>query len=64
MTEAIDRAISTRDVFALRQIAQTAPHERSLMLQLIADILEDQPSLRITEMGVADLPTAGLPHSA
>jgi len=56
MSEAIDRAITNRDVFALRQIAETAPRERSLMLQLIADILEDQPSLRITQVGLADMP--------
>jgi hypothetical protein len=56
MSEAIDRAISNRDVLALRQIAESAPRERSLMLQLIADILEDQPGLRITEVGLADMP--------
>ena len=55
MPEAIDRAISSRDVLALRQIAETSPRERSLMLQLIADILEDQPSLRITDIGLADM---------
>jgi len=55
MSEAIDRAITNRDVLALRQIAETSPRERSLMLQLIADILEDQPSLRITDIGFADI---------
>jgi hypothetical protein len=55
MSEAIDRAITNRDVLALRQIAETSPRERSLMLQLIADILEDQPSLRITDIGFTDL---------
>jgi hypothetical protein len=58
MPEAIDRAITNRDVFALRKIAETSPRERSLMLQLIADILEDQPSLRITDIGLADMPRA------
>jgi hypothetical protein len=55
MSEAIDRAISTRDILALRQIAESSPRERSLMLQLIADILEDQPNLRITDIGYTDM---------
>jgi hypothetical protein len=45
------------------RIAVTSPRERSLTLRLIADILEDQPMLRIMEVNIADMPRTARPKA-
>ncbi len=49
MTQAIQNAIQTRDVLALRVLAEKAGQEQRMMLQLLAEMLEGELAfLRVT----------------